>query len=81
MKDLTLIAPIKTPQDFQLFLPEVKCKHFYVYHHKFLNENFNYIEEFIKEAHAKNCKIYVNFKHNITEENLIELKNFIYYLK
>ena len=81
MKDLTLIAPIKTPQDFQLFLPEVKCKHFYVYHHKFLNENFNYIEEFIKEAHAKNCKIYVNFKHNITEENLIEIKKFINYLK
>ena len=81
MKELTLIAPIKTPQDFQLFTPEVKCKHFYVYHHKFLNENFNYIEEFIKEAHAKNCKIYVNFKHNITEENLIEIKKFISYLK
>ena len=81
MKELTLIAPIKTPQDFQLFTPEVKCKHFYVYHHKFLNENFNYIEEFIKEAHEKKCKIYVNFKHNITEENLIEIKKFISYLK
>ncbi len=81
MKEFKLIAPIKSPKDFQLFLPEVRCRHFYVYHHKFLNENFNYIDEFIKEAHAKNCKIYVNFKHNITEENLVEIKKFITYLK
>ena len=81
MKEFKLIAPIKSPKDFQLFLPEVRCRHFYVYHHKFLNENFNYIDEFIKEAHAKNCKIYLNFKQNITEENLVEIKKLITYLK
>lgn len=81
MKEMLLIAPVKAPRDFEHFIPEIKCRHFYVYHHKFLNENFNYIDEFIKAAHEKNCKIYVNFKHNITEENLIEIKKFINYLK
>ena len=81
MKDITLISPIKVPEDFAEFIPNIKCKDFYVYHHKFLNNNFDYIQEFIKEAHDNECKIYVNFKHNITEEDLIEIKKFINYLK
>ncbi len=81
MSEIILISPIKKPQDIKDFIEHVKCRSFYVYHHKFLNNNFEYVNEFIKIAHANNCKIYVNFKHNITEEDLIEIKKFITFLK
>lgn len=81
MKEIDVIAPIKKPEDIQNFLPHVKCRDFYVYHHKFLNNNFDYIHEFIDIAHKNGCKIYLNFKHNITEEDLKEIKKFIRYLK
>ena len=81
MSEIVLISPIKKPQDIKDFIEHVKCRSFYVYHHKFLNNNFEYVNEFIKIAHANNCKIYVNFKHNITEEDLIEIKKFITFLK
>ena len=81
MKEIDVIAPIKKPEDIQNFLPHVKCRDFYVYHHKFLNNNFDYIHEFIDVAHKNGCKIYLNFKHNITEEDLKEIKKFIRYLK
>ena len=81
MSEIILISPIKKPQDIKDFIEHVKCKSFYVYHHKFLNNNFEYVNEFIDIAHANNCKIYVNFKHNITEEDLIEIKKFITFLK
>jgi len=84
MSNIILTAPIKKPEDIEAFIPLVKCRSFYVYHHKFLNpENggFEYVHEFIEKAHKNNCKIYVNFKHNITEEDLIEIKKFINYLK
>lgn len=81
MSEIILISPIKKPQDIKDFIEHVKCRSFYVYHHKFLNNNFEYVNEFIEIAHANNCKIYVNFKHNITEEDLIEIKKFITFLK
>ena len=81
MSEIILISPIKKPQDIKDFIEHVKCRSFYVYHHKFLNNNFEYVNEFIDIAHANNCKIYVNFKHNITEEDLIEIKKFITFLK
>ena len=81
MKEISLVAPVKTPEDIENFCPLVKCRNFYVYHHKFLNKNFDYIKEFITKAHEHDAKIYVNFKHNITEENLAEIKKFINYLK
>lgn len=81
MKEIAIIAPIKTPSDIEEFAPQVKCRDFYVYHHKFLNKNFDYVKEFIETAHRNDCRIYVNFKHNITEENLVEIKKFITYLK
>ena len=84
MSNITITAPIKTPQDIEEFLPNIKCRSFYVYHHKFVNaqnSNFEYINEFIETAHKNKCKIYVNFKHNITEEDLVEIKKFINYLK
>lgn len=81
MKNLYIVAPIKVPDDIGHFVNNSKCKHFYVYHHKFLNNNFEYINEFIEAAHSNNSKIYVNFKHNITEEDLVYIKKFITYLK
>lgn len=84
MDDITITAPIKKPADIENFLPKVKCRNFYVYHHKFLSSDgscFDYVNEFIETAHKNNCKIFVNFKHNITEEDLIEIKKFITYLK
>lgn len=81
MKDIAIIAPIKTPQDIEDFIPHTKCRDFYVYYHKFLNNNFDYIKEFIETAHKNNSKIYINFKHDISEEDLIEIKKMIKYLK
>ena len=81
MSEIIVTAPVKKPEDIKDFIEHVKCRSFYVYHHKFLNNNFEYINKFIEQAHDNNCKIYVNFKHNITEEDLIEIKKFITFLK
>jgi len=81
MKNISITAPIKKPEDIENFIPHTSCRDFYVYHHKFLNSNFDYINEFIDAAHKNNSKIYINFKHSITEEDLQEIKLFIKYLK
>jgi len=81
MKDILIIAPVKKPEDIEAFLPHTKCRDFYVYYHKFLNNNFDYINEFIEAAHKNNCKIYVNFKHDISEEELAQIKKMIKFLK
>lgn len=81
MKDISVIAPIKTPKDIEDFIPHTKCRDFYVYYHKFLNNNFEYINEFIETAHKNNCKIYINFKHDISEEDLVEIRKMIRFLK
>src|SRR5574344_2012027 len=80
-KNISITAPIKKPEDIENFIPHTSCRDFYVYHHKFLNNNFEYVNEFIEMAHKNNSKIYINFKHNITEEDLKEIKKFIKYLK
>ena len=81
MSNIILTAPVKKPEDIEDFIPHVKCRSFYVYHHKFLENNFEYVNKFIETAHKNNSKIYVNFKHNITEADLIEIKKFITFLK
>ena len=84
MDIIKLTAPIKKPEDIEHFIPSVKCRNFYVYHHKFMpsqDGRFEYVNEFIDVAHKNNCKIFVNFKHNISEEDLIEIKKFIAFLK
>lgn len=81
MKDISIIAPVKKPEDIESFIPHTKCRDFYVYYHKFLNNNFNYINEFIEVAHKNNSKIYVNFKHDISEDDLTEIKKMIKFLK
>ena len=81
MKELSIVAPIKKSEDIAVFVENSKCRTFYVYHHKFLNNNFEYINEFIERAHKNGAEIYVNFKHNISEESLSEIKKFIKYLR
>ena len=81
MKDISIIAPVKKPEDIKAFIPHTKCRDFYVYYHKFLNNNFDYINEFIQAAHENSCNIYVNFKHDISEEDLAEIKKMIRFLK
>ncbi len=81
MKDILIVAPIKKPEDIESFLPFTKCRDFYVYYNKFLNNNFNYINDFIQAAHQNNSKIYINFKHDISEEDLTEIKKMIKFLK
>ena len=58
MKDISVIAPIKTPKDIEDFIPHTKCRDFYVYYHKFLHNNFDYVNEFINAAHKNKSKIY-----------------------
>lgn len=81
MKDISIIAPVKKPEDIVAFIPHTKCRDFYVYYHKFLNKNFEYINEFIEAAHQNDSKIYINFKHDISEEDLAEIKKMIKFLK
>lgn len=81
MKDIFIIAPVKKPEDIETFVPHTKCRDFYVYYHKFLNNNFDYINEFIETAHNNNSKIYINFKHDISEDDLAQIKKMIKFLK
>lgn len=79
MKDITVIAPIKTPDNIKDFTKKVKCREFFVYYHR-LAENFELIKEYIKVAHENNSKLYINFKHSLLEEDLANVKKFITYL-
>ena len=81
MKDISIIAPVKKPEDIESFVSHTKCRNFYVYYHKFLNNNFEYINEFIDAAHKNDSRIYINFKHDISEEELIKIKKMIRFLK
>ncbi len=81
MKDILIVSPVKKPQDIEILAKGTKCRDFYVYYHKFLNNNFEYINDFIEEAHKNQSKIYINFKHDISEEELAEIKKMIKFLK
>lgn len=81
MKDIKIVAPIKKPEDIDLFSQMTSCRDYYVYYKKFLNNNFDYVDEFVAAAKRNNCAIYINFKHDITEENLSEIKKMLKYLK
>ncbi len=81
MKEIKIVSPVKKPEDIDLFARETSCKEYYVYYKKFLNNNFDYVDEFVAAAKRNNCAIYINFKHDITEENLAEIKKMLKYLK
>ena len=81
MKEIKVIAPIKKPEDIAIFACETKCRDYYVYYKKFLNNNFDYVNEFVDAARQNDSNIYINFKHDITEENLAEIKRMLKFLK
>lgn len=81
MENIRIVAPVKKPEDIEVFSNASKCKDFYVYYKKFLNSNFEYVKEFVDMAKLCNCAIYINFKHDITEENLPEIKKMLKFLK
>ncbi|MBD5403083.1 hypothetical protein HDR58_09885, partial [bacterium] len=81
MKDINIIAPVKKPEDIIEFANNSNCRDYYVYYTKFLNGNFSYVEEFVENAAKTNSRIYINFKHDIVEEELPEIKKFLKYLK
>ena len=81
MKDIVITAPVKKPEDIELFSKLTNCRDYYVYYKKFLNNNFDYVKEFVETAKRCGCKIFINFKHDITEENLAEIKRMLKFLK
>ena len=80
MKDILITAPVKKPEDIEVFSKQTSCRDYYVYYQKFL-DNFEYINEFVEIAKKCDCKIYINFKHDITEETLPEIKRMLKFLK
>lgn len=81
MKDIEIVAPIKKPEDIVVFSKNTDCHAYYVYYKKFLNNNFEYVNEFVDAAKSTNSAVYINFKHDINEENLPEIKKMLKYLK
>lgn len=81
MNKIGIVAPVKQPKDIDTFVKQTSCRKFYVYHTKFMEGNFDYISEFIEAAKRNNSKIYINFKHSITEEDLVTIKKMIKFLR
>ncbi len=81
MKEIIITAPVKKPEDIELFSSQINCRDYYVYYKKFLDNNFDYVKEFVDAAKRCKCNIYINFKHDITEENLPEIKKMLKFLK
>lgn len=81
MKEIFITAPVKKPEDIVEFSKRTRCRDFYVYYKKFLDGNFEYVKEFVANAKASDCSIFINFKHDIVEEELPEIKKFLKYLK
>ena len=81
MVSIKIVAPVKKPDDIGVFAKETSCRDYYVYYKKFLNNNFDYVNEFVEAARRNNCAIYINFKHDITEKNLPEIKKMLKFLK
>ena len=80
MDNIRIVAPVKKPEDLENFANSTKCREYYVYYKKFMDNNFEYINEFVKAAKQSGSKIYINFKHDITEENLPEIKKMLKFL-
>lgn len=81
MDSIKIFSPVKKPEDIETFSKSTRCRHYYVYYKKFLNNNFEYVNDFVQCAKNNNCEIFINFKHDITEENLPEIKKMLKYLK
>lgn len=81
MVNIKIVSPVKKPEDIDVFAKATSCRDYYVYYKKFLNGNVEYVKDFVDAAKRNNCAIYINFKHDITEENLPEIKKMLKFLK
>ena len=81
MENIKIISPVKKPEDIKEFSRQTKCRDYYVYYKKFLNNNFDYVKDFVNAARESSACVYINFKHDITEENLPEIKKMLRFLK
>lgn len=81
MNEIKIISPVKKPQDIEDFCANTSCRRFYAYYDKFMDGNFEYVEDFVKYAKKNGAKFFINFKHDIVEEELPEIKKFLKYLK
>lgn len=81
MKEISIVAPVKKPDDILEFSNCTSCRDYYVYYTKFLGGNFEYVNEFVNAAKNVNSRVFINFKHDILEEELPEIKKFLKYLK
>ncbi len=81
MKEIKIIAPVKKPEDIEVFCKNTNCRRFYCYYDRFLNDNFDYVENFVRISQENGTKFFINFKHDIAEEELPEIKKFLKYLK
>ena len=81
MENIKIISPVKKPEDIKEFSRQTKCRDYYVYYKKFLNNNFDYVKDFVNAARESSARVYINFKHDITEENLPEIKKMLRFLK
>ena len=77
MENIKIISPVKKPEDIKEFSRQTKCRDYYVYYKKFLNNNFDYVKDFVNAARESSARVYINFKHDITEENLPEIKKML----
>ena len=50
MKEIKIVAPVKKPEDIKTFSKNTDCRAYYVYYKKFLNNNFEYVKEFVDTA-------------------------------
>ena len=57
MKDIVITAPVKKPEDIELFSKATSCRDYYVYYKKFLDNNFDYVKEFVDVAKRCKCNI------------------------
>lgn len=78
---LNIVSPIKSPNDIKLLFDKTSCRDFYVYYDRFFDDNFIYIYDFIQMAHKLDSRIYVNFKHDISENLQDKVKKFVEFLK
>lgn len=81
MNNIKIIAPVKIPEDIAFLCHNTGCRRFYAYYDKFMSGNFEYVQEFVKIAKQNDAKFFINFKHDIIEEELPEIKKFLKYLK
>src|SRR3989339_448580 len=80
MKNLKLLSPITNIKDFDT-IAKTGCKSVYIYHSYFLEEkNHKLISNYIDKAKELDFDFYINFKNNIKESEMEQVKGFLDFL-